>query len=211
MHAASVSAPTAAIALELDDEQRCAVAADVATACFANRLERAGVKELQRGRNDARLTDLRDSGSRSFHARERCGERRTCLRGGDEAQEHLGDDAKRSFRADQEREHPGCRCVAAFADADDSPVREDRREAGNEICRDAVSERVRACRVAGDVATDRAGGRRARVRRVVQARGGCLGMDAGRDRTGLRVDSHRLGFEAEDAVEAGEAQDDAAV
>ena len=78
------------------------------------------------------------------------------LGGGDQPQEHLGDHAERPLGADQQREQPRRRCVTTFAEPHDPPVGEDRRDAGDEIRRDAVAQRVRTCGVAGDVAPDRA-------------------------------------------------------
>ena len=162
------------------------------------------------GTMPASLISATAAAARSMPAEGR-GERRTRPGGGDQPEEHLGDHPERSLRADQEREQPGCRGVAALAEPHDPPVGEDRRDARDEIGGDAVAERVRTGRVAGHVAADRAGGRRARIGRVVQPCRGGLGVDAGGDGARLRMDAQRLGFDAEDPVEAGEAEDDAAV
>ena len=105
---------------------------------------------------------------------------------------------------------PDRRRVASLAEANDPPVGQHRGDAGDVIRRHAVAERVRSGGVAGDVATDRAGARGARVRRVVQARGGGVGVDARRDRARLGVQPECFGLDAEHAVEPREAEDDAA-
>ena len=206
-----VGADGGRVALEFDDEQCRAVATDIAATRLAYRGESAGVKEFECGRDDAGLADLGNRRRRPLHPGERRGERRTRLGGGDQPEQHLGDDPERSLGADEEREQAGCRGVAALAEANDPPVGEHCRDARDEIGGDAVAEGVRAGSVAGDVAADGAGGRRARIGRVVQACRGSVGVDFAGDGARLRMEAQRLGFEAEDPVEAGEAEDDAAL
>ena len=86
------------------------------------------------------------------------------------AHRRLGDDAELAFRSDQQPEQVVARLIEmAPADLDDAAVHQHHLDAENIVGGDAVFQAVRAARVHGDVAGQRAGELAGGVGRVEKA------------------------------------------
>ena len=127
-----------------------------------------------------------------------------------EAKGDLGRDPERPLRADEHAEQVGPGDSGArAAEPHELAVGEHDRQAGDVVDGEAVLEAVRAARVLGDVAADRADLLARRVRRVVETlrRHGLGHLEVGHAR--LDDDALRVEIDLEDAVHPRERDHDA--
>ena len=156
----------------------------------AGRIPAAIVPETAR----ARLVGVRETREQRPHR----------LRRAQKAQRQLRRDPERPLGADERAEQ--VRALVPDRELDELAVRQDDLGREHVVDREAVLEAVRAARVLGDVAADRADLLRRRIRRVVEA----VGRDRARDvevrDAGLDDDLAALDVDLEDAVHAARAR-----
>ncbi len=158
------------------------------------------VHHFQTRRDDARRDDAGHRVAAFHHVVETRHDDLCGLRLGDQLDGHFGDDRKHAFAADQHGQQIQTgRIGRERAEFDDFALHGDGAHAQHVVHRQTVFEAVNAAGILRDVATDRAGNLRRRVRRVIQAvRRGGLGdgqiAHAGLDRGGsrVRIDFHDL-------------------
>ena len=128
-----------------------------------------------------------------------------------DAEGHLGGDAECAFGADEDAEQIVAGGVGGLAaEGDDLAGGKDDGHLEDVGGGEAVLEAVGSAGVLGDVAADGADGLRAGVGRVEEALRGDGGGDVGVDDAGLHGDLLVGEIDVEDAVHAGEADDDGA-
>ena len=117
------------------------------------------VQKLDPGHRDAHLDGLNHRADRRFQVRERAHGRRHGFRDAVKADRHLGDDAERPFRADEQPRQvvAGRRLAGPAAGADDAPVGQDHGQGQHVLAHGAVAHRV---------GTRRPGRRHAAERRI---------------------------------------------
>ncbi len=170
------------------------------------------VHHLERRRDDAASDHGRNSLARGLDGRKGGEQRRDARRRAQQPHLDLGDGAERAFRPDEHSAKIEAHAVGAVtADPVHAAVREHNLHAEHVVRCDAVVQAMRAARVLGRVASDRAGLLARRIRRIekVMRRRGqrqLLVHDAGLDQRGLGD-----GIDLEDASHAGHLQRDAAV
>ena len=199
-----------ALTLELDDEQRGALGVPRLHA----RLRRLDGERVHDLHGDRQQPVAHDVGDRVAGGGERVEDGERGVRGlgeRDEAQRDFQRDAEQALRA---AEHPGpvrAHGLDAVApEAHDLAVGQHGLDPEHVVARHPVLEAVRAARVEGEVAADRADGLARRVGRVGQpvARGGPADVEV--DDAGLDDGGARVRVDAQDAVEPVERDDDPA-
>ena len=198
-------------AVELDEKHRARAFGVSGSDGVLGSLDREPVHHLDRRRHHARRDDPGDGRARRVH-RVKGGEQRADgLRCADDPERDARRDPERALGADDHAEEVGpVRVERLAAELDDLAVREDEGQAGDVVRREPVLQAVRAARVLGDVAADRAHLLARGVGRVEEAVGG----DGTRhvEVRDARLDDDALAREVdlEDPVHAGERDDDAA-
>ena len=134
---------------------------------FFGRVDAHLVHELDGHGNDARAYNVGDAGARSFGAVKTHKDRARTLRGRDNPEPRLGDDAKLAFGAtDQPKDVIARRFEMRPADLDDFALGSHHLDAHQVVCRHAVLQAVCAARVHRNVPGDRTGKLRGRVGRI---------------------------------------------
>ena len=150
------------------------------------RLDGQPVHDLHRAGQQARGHHLGDRVARRAERAIGGQHRAIALRLGQQAQRDLQRDAKEPFRADEEAGQVGPHRLQAFpAQLDHLAVGQHRLDAQDVVGRHAVLQAVRAARVEGDIAADRADELAGRVGRVVEAVGRSRLGDVEVDHAGL--------------------------
>ncbi len=165
-----------------------------------------------RGLRPARV-ETRDRGEGFGLPRKRRPEKPALRRQRQQAQRRLGDDAERALAADEEREQVVAGDVLPIlaAEREDRPARNHDAQSRDVPAGRAVAGGARAAGVLRDVAADRAGTARGRVRRIEEA---CrLGRILQRLRHDARLDDREeiVPVELEDPVHGAEVERDAAL
>ena len=133
-------------------------------------LDRERVHHLDCGRHHARGDDAGDGGAGRVHRVEAGQESAHGLRRADDPERDPRGDPERAFGADDHPEQVGAvRVESRAAELDDFAVRQHEGQPGDVVRREAVLQAVRAARVLGDVAADRAHLLARRVGRVEEA------------------------------------------
>ncbi len=198
-------------AVELDEQDRTGSGRVARGHRGLGGLDRQPVHHLDRRRQDPGGHDPRDRCAGRIRRLEAREQRAHGLGHADDPERHLGDDAERPLGSDDDAEEVHAVGVERLAaELDDVAVRQHERRTRDVVHGEAVLEAVRAAGVLGDVAADRADLLARRVGRVEVA--------VRRDRTrdvevrdaGLDDDATALEVDLEDAVHAGERDDDAA-
>ena len=196
-------------AVELDDQDRSRLGIARVDRGLGG-LDRQPVHHLDRGRKDAGGDDVRDGGACVVGRIEGRELRDDRLRPPQEPQRDLGGDPEGALRADEDAEHVGAGGVEpAAAETDDLAVREHHGQPGHVVDREPVLEAVRAARVLGDVAADRAHLLAGGIGRVVEPVGSDRVGHLEVRHAGLDDDSLRVEVDVEHAVHARQRDDDA--
>ena len=143
--------------VELDQQHRAGVGRQADVEGRLDRAEDQAVHHLERRGHDAGGDDRRDRLARRVDRLEDGEQRAMGLRVADEPQRRAGHDAERALGPDDQPGEVVARPILdRAAELDDVPRRQHQLDAEDVVGRDAVLERVRAARVLGDVAADRA-------------------------------------------------------
>ena len=154
-------------AVELDDQHRAGARRVAGCDRGLDRLERERVHHLDRRRQDPGRDDVRDRIARGVGRLEPREQRSNRLGYAQYAHDDPHGDAERALGADERAEQVGPRVVAR--ERDELAVGQDDVDGEHVVDREAVLEAVRAARVLGDVAADRADLLARRVGRVEEA------------------------------------------
>ena len=132
---------------------------------------RHAIEELQRAGDDARRDDGGDGFGGVLDAVVQREHRPPRRRPRHELEQHLGDDAERAFRSDEEilERVTGDVLHARAAEPRDLAVSQDDLQSHDVVARHAVLEPAQSAGVLGDVAADGADALRAGIRRIEQA------------------------------------------
>ena len=156
--------------VDLDDQHRPGLDGKTEAEGLLDGPDHQVVEHLERGRHDPGGDDSAD-GLGGLIDRLKNGQKRAPGLGvARQIHDHLGDDAEGAFISDDQAGQVVAGVVFGHtAGLDQEAVGHDEGRPFDVIDRHAVLERVRAARVGGDVAADRAGALARRVRRVVKA------------------------------------------
>ena len=174
-------------------------------------LDREPVHHLDRRRHHARRDDPGDGRARRVHGVKRGEQGAYALRCADDPERDARRDPECALGADDDAEEiRPVRVERLAAELDDLAVGQDEGEAGHVVRREPVLQAVRAARVLGDVAADRAHLLARRVGRVEEAFGGDGTRHVEVRDPGLDDDALAREVDLEDPVHTGQRDDDAA-
>ena len=197
-------------AVELDEEDSARAGGVAGRDGALGGLDREPVHHLDRGRHDAGRDDPETAAPAASIVWKPASSVRTACGVRTMPERDARRDPERALRADDHAEEVGpVRVERLAAELDDLAVGQDERQAGDVMRREAVLQAVRAARVLGDVAADRADLLARRVGRVEEAVGGDGARDV--EVRDARLDDDALAREVdlEDPVHARERDDDA--
>ncbi len=168
------------------------------------------VHHFDGGGEHARGDDAADGGAGFIGIRKGGEESLHALGAFDDAENHFCGDAERAFGADEDAEEVIASSVESFsAEVDEGAIGEDDIETEDVRGGEAVFEAVGAAGVFGNVAADAADGLRGGIGRVEIALREDARGDVEIDHAGLDDDAGIGEIDFEDAVHAGETDDDA--
>ena len=196
-------------AVEFDEEKPTAIGIVSVDGGFGG-LNGEIVHHLDGGREHACGDDAADGGA-SFIGAGKSGEKSVHTFGTlDDAENNFCGDAKSAFRTDEDAAEVVAGRVERFAaEMDERAVGENDLEAEDVRGGESIFEAVRAAGIFRDVAADAADGLRRRIGGVEILAGKNAGGDVGVDDAGLDGGARVFKVDFEDAVHAGEADDDA--
>ena len=168
--------------------------------------DRERVHHFDGGGNDPRADDVRHRAARLADAVEGGEQRLHAFRFAKNADDRLGDHRQRAFAADNQPEQIGAgRIGQRAADLHELAVWQHRVDRKNVVNGESVPQAMRAARVLGDVATDRAHLLARGIRRVVVAVRRDLSRDLEIGDAGLHRHSTIRNVHVEHAIEPGQA------